>query len=181
MTPLMCRMGRSVRLQCSRVVVDAGAVGDGGGGDHHFLERANYLVDASVRAGNESERAQHQCNAVHHQSPAEHAVAVAAVVGAGNRHMAQRREYQRQERAGHGTHHRYEQAQVRYQVCRDDCNTRNNAHILCYYNNVQPNLCCYLLAGLGNSNKYIVFLVKSYRTSKVRYTFISHFPNVVYI
>lgn len=100
-------------------VVVAGGVGDGGG-DRHFLERTKYLVDARVRTGNESEGAQHQRDAVHRQPPVERAVAVAAVVGTGDGHVAQWREYQRQKRAGHGTHHRYEQAQVWYHVSSDD-------------------------------------------------------------
>jgi hypothetical protein len=79
--------GRSVRLQCS-IVASGGAVGDRGGDDHHFLERAKYLVDARVRAGNEPERAQHQRGAVHHQFPAEQAVTIVAIISAGDRHMA---------------------------------------------------------------------------------------------
>jgi len=101
------------------VVVGGGRIGDGTD-DGHFLERAEYLVDARVRSSDESERAQHQRGAVHRHPPVEQAVTVTAVVGTGDGHVAQRREYQRQERAGHGAHHGYEQAQVWYHVSGDD-------------------------------------------------------------
>lgn len=83
------------------------------------------LVDqfgkAHVRAGNEADCGQHQRDAVNGQPrPA----APAAVHKVGHRYVAQRREHQRQERAGHGAHQRYENVQVRRQFGHHDCTTK---------------------------------------------------------
>lgn len=80
------------------------------------LERKANLVHAGVRTGDESNSAQRHRDAVHQQPPPVPAVPDAFVAGARDGHVTQWWEYQRQERAGHGTHHRYEQAQVRYHV-----------------------------------------------------------------
>lgn len=94
-------------------------------------ERGGQFAEADVRAGDEADRAHRQRDRVHAQAPRGRAVEVAAVhavqvVTAGDGgQVAQRRENQRQEGAGHGSQHRYEQAQVRYQGGRDDCNTQH--------------------------------------------------------
>jgi len=102
--------------------------GGDGGGDAGALERAPQFVKAGVSAGDETDGAQQQRDGVRHQSPPVRAVVGAAVTG--DRHVTQRRKNQRQERAGHGAHHRYEQAQVRYRVGRDDCKAQTSVSVV---------------------------------------------------
>lgn len=126
---LPTQRGRSGVFQASRlrgVIAGGGGCGGGGGGGGGRggggVKRAPHLVQAGVRAGDEPDGAQQQRDHVERQPPSVRAVVGAAVTGDG--HVAQRREDERQERAGHGAHHRYEQAQMRYRVGRDNCNTR---------------------------------------------------------
>lgn len=86
-------------------------------------ESGAYLGTAGVRAGDESDCAQRQRDAVRQHPPS---VPVGCCGGCGR--VAQWREYERQEGAGYRAERRHEQAQVRYQGGRDDCNNNGDRH-----------------------------------------------------